>query len=282
MNRPELDWEKVDRIIENALVEDVGPGDVTTDTICSVDAVSTAEIRVKEKGVLAGGPIAERVFKRLSPEARIVLSKEDGAKVMPGDVILQIEAPTRAILTGERLALNILQRLSGIATETSKYAAECEGYKAKILDTRKTAPGLRVLDKYAVLTGGGQNHRIGLYDGVLIKDNHIVSAGGISKAVQVVRRKYGDKYQIEVETSNLSEVSEALNSGADIIMLDNMSTQDMREAVSAIDGKALIEASGGVTLETVRGIAETGVDYISVGSVTHSAKALDIALYLVY
>ncbi len=282
MKRPELDWDKVDRIIENALGEDVGAGDVTTDTICPIDSVSTAEIRAKEKGVIAGGPIAERVFKRLSPKARITLTKEDGVRVMPGDVIFQIEAPTRAILTGERLALNILQRLSGIATETSKYVAECEGHKAKILDTRKTAPGLRVLDKYAVSAGGGQNHRIGLYDGVLIKDNHIASAGSIAKAVLAVRQKHGDQFKIEVETSDLTEVREALDSGADIIMLDNMTTQDMREAVSVINGKALVEASGGVKLETVRGIAETGVDYISVGSVTHSAKALDIALYLVY
>ena len=281
MNGTLLDWDKVDRIIENALNEDVGTGDVTTDTICPADSTSTAEIRVKEKGVLAGNPVAERVFKTLSPKARITLTKKDGTRVNPGDVILRIEAPTRAILTGERLSLNILQRLSGIATETSKYVAECEGYKAKILDTRKTAPGLRVLDKYAVSAGGGQNHRTGLYDGVLIKDNHIASAGSITNAVSSVRQKYGDKFQIEVETSDLMQVREALDSGADIIMLDNMSTQDMKEAVSVIGGSALVEASGGVTLETVRSIAETGVDYISVGYVTHSAKALDIALYLV-
>jgi len=281
MNRPELDWGRVDRIIENALQEDIGAGDVTTDAICPMDSVSTAEIRAKDKGVIAGNPIAERVFKRLSPEAHITLTKQDGERVVPGDVIFQIEAPTRAILTGERLALNILQRLSGIATETSKYVKECEGYKAKILDTRKTAPGLRVLDKYAVSAGGGQNHRIGLYDGVLIKDNHIASAGSIANSIHRVRQKYGDEFQIEVETSDLLEVREALDSGADIIMLDNMPMGDMREAVSVVGGRALVEASGGVTLETVRGIAETGVDYISVGSVTHSAKALDLALYLV-
>lgn len=282
MKEPQLDWDKVDRIIENALAEDVGTGDVTTDTICPIDSTSSAEIRAKENGVLAGSTVAERVFKTLSPQASITLTKEDGTRVMPGDVILQIESSTRTILTGERLSLNILQRLSGIATETSKYVAECEGYKAKILDTRKTAPGLRVLDKYAVSIGGGQNHRTGLYDGVLIKDNHIASAATIANAVAAVRQKYGDKFQIEVETSNLTQVREALDSGADIIMLDNMSTRDMKEAVSIISGKALVEASGGVTLDTVRGIAETGVDYISVGYVTHSAKALDIALYLVY
>jgi nicotinate-nucleotide pyrophosphorylase (carboxylating) len=282
MNRLELDWDKVDKIVDNALEEDVGVGDVTTDAICPVDSMSKAEIRAKDKGVIAGGPIAERVFNRLSPEALITLRKEDGERVMPGDVIFQIEAPTRAILTGERLALNILQRLSGIATETSKYVKECEGYKAKILDTRKTAPGLRVLDKYAVSAGGGLNHRIGLYDGVLIKDNHIASAGTIAQAVRAVRKKHGGEFKIEVETSNFGQVREALDSGAEVIMLDNMSIEDMREAVSMIGGKALVEASGGVTLDTVRGIAETGVDYISAGYLTHSAKALDMALYLVY
>ncbi len=282
MNRLELDWDKVDKIVDNALEEDIGGGDVTTDAICPVDSMSKAEIRAKEKGVIAGSPIAERVFNRLSPEALITLRKEDGERAVPGDVIFQIEAPTRAILTGERLALNILQRLSGIATETSKYVKECEGYKAKILDTRKTAPGLRVLDKYAVSTGGGLNHRIGLYDGVLIKDNHIASAGSIAQAVRALRHKHGGEFKIEVETSNFGQVREALDSGADIIMLDNMSIEDMREAVSMIGGKALVEASGGVTLDTVRGIAETGVDYISAGYLTHSAKALDMALYLVY
>ena len=281
MKKQELDWEEVDKILVNALREDIGTGDVTTDSICPPEEVSKAEIRIKEKGVVAGALIAERVFRKLSPEAEIKINIGDGERVAPGDVVLDISAPTRTILSGERLALNILQRLSGISTETSKYVDECGGFKAKILDTRKTAPGLRVLDKYAVLAGGGQNHRFGLFDGVLIKDNHIKSADGITKALRIIRDKYGDKFKIEVETSNLAQVREALDSGADIIMLDNMSIEEMTEAVSIIGGNALVEASGGVTLQTVRGIAGTGVDYISVGYVTHSPKALDIALYLV-
>ena len=282
MSTNELDWEKIDEVIKNALREDVGQGDVTTDALCPPGSKSNAEIRAKENGVIAGIPIAERVFRTLSPEAVFTRSKEDGDKVQPGDVILRIQAPTGAVLTGERLALNILQRLSGIATETSKYTALCEGLKSEILDTRKTAPGLRELDKYAVHAGGGRNHRRGLYDGVLIKDNHIALAGGIPQAVQKVREKYADKFEVEVEASDLTQVKEALDAGADIIMLDNMSTGDMAQAVSIIGVRARTEASGNVNLDTVKEIAETGVDYISVGALTHSPRALDIALYLVY
>ena len=281
MNLMELDWSKVDKIIDNALLEDIGTGDVTTDTLCPEDSRSKAVIRAKAQGVIAGNPIAERVFKKLSPSAEVTVLIGDGGSVMPGDVISRIEAPTRAILSGERLALNILQRLSGIATETSKYVKACEGLSVKILDTRKTAPGLRLLEKYAVSAGGGRNHRMGLYDGVMIKDNHIALAGSIARAVETVRQKYGLGMSIEVETSNLAEVREALESRADVIMLDNMTLEEMREAVSVINGGALTEASGGVELDTVRGIAETGVDFVSVGAITHSARALDIALYLV-
>lgn len=281
MNLMELDWSKVDKIIDNALLEDIGTGDVTTDTLCPEDSRSKAVIRAKAQGVIAGNPIAERVFKKLSPSAEVTVLIGDGGSVIPGDVISRIEAPTRAILSGERLALNILQRLSGIATETSKYVKACEGLSVKILDTRKTAPGLRLLEKYAVSAGGGRNHRMGLYDGVMIKDNHIALAGSIARAVETVRQKYGLGMSIEVETSNLAEVREALESRADVIMLDNMTLEEMREAVSVINGGALTEASGGVGLDTVRGIAETGVDFVSVGAITHSARALDIALYLV-
>ena len=281
MNLLELDWSKVDKIIDNALLEDIGTGDVTTDTLCPGDSRSKAVIRAKAQGVIAGNPIAERVFKKLSPDAEVTVLIGDGGSVMPGDVVSRIEAPTRAILSGERLALNILQRLSGIATETSKYVKACEGLSVKILDTRKTAPGLRLLEKYAVSAGGGRNHRMGLYDGVMIKDNHIALAGSIARAVETVRQKYGLGMSIEVETSNLAEVREALESRADVIMLDNMTLEEMREAVSVINGGALTEASGGVELDTVRGIAETGVDFVSVGAITHSARALDIALYLV-
>lgn len=281
MNIIELDWGKVDKIIENALEEDIGKGDITTDTLCSEGSKSKAVIRAKEHGIIAGNPVVERIFKILSPGAEITVRTGDGQSVIPGDVVLEIEAPVKAILSGERLALNILQRLSGIATETSKFVKECEGLDVKILDTRKTAPGLRILDKYAVSAGGGRNHRMGLYDGVLIKDNHIKFAGSITKAVQAIRLKYTGRMNIEVETSNLQQVQEALDSGADVIMLDNMSLEHMRKAVDIVGGKVLIEASGGITPHTVRGVAETGVDFISVGSITHSARALDIALYLV-
>ena len=258
-----LDFKNIDAVIENALCEDVGRGDVTTDALCPPGSISKAEIRAKEHGVIAGVPIAERVFLKLSPEAAFTRLKEDGDEVQPGDVILRIDAPTSAVLTGERLALNILQRLSGIATETSKYAAMCEGLKAEILDTRKTVPGLRELDKYAVQAGGGRNHRRGLYDGVLIKDNHIALSGGISEAVQKIREKYGDTFDVEVEASDLSQVREALDAGADIIMLDNMTTGDMTEAVSIIGGRARTEASGNVNLDTVREIAETDMQKLT-------------------
>jgi len=205
----------------------------------------------------------------------------DGGQVKPGDEILKIKGSIRAVLSGERLALNLLQRMSGIATVTSKYVEVVSGFHTKILDTRKTAPGLRLLDKYAVLVGGGQNHRFGLYDAVLIKDNHINFAGSISKAVDIIRSKYQTRFKVEVETSTLDEVREALNSGADIIMLDNMTVQMIKEAVSIINRKSITEASGGITLDTVREIAETGVDFISVGAITHSSPALDIGLYMV-
>lgn len=281
MSKNGLDAEKVDRIIESALLEDVGQGDITTSAVCNPGSVSVAEIKAKEEGVAAGIPIAEKVFQKLSPETVFTRLKQDGDRLVPGDVILRIKGPASAVLTGERLSLNILQRLSGIATETSEYVARCRGLKTKILDTRKTVPGLRELDKYAVQAGGGVNHRRGLYDGVMIKDNHIALSGGISNAVDSVRKEYGDKFKIEVETSDISQVGEALKAGADIIMLDNMTLQEMSEAVNLINGKALTEASGGITLGTVREVAETGVDYISVGALTHSPKALDIAMYLV-
>ena len=200
---------------------------------------------------------------------------------MKGSEILRIKATVRAVLTGERLALNLLQRMSGIATATSLYVDAVKGSQTKILDTRKTAPGLRVLDKYAVLAGGAKNHRFGLYDLILIKDNHINFAGGISNAVEIVRSKYQNKFKIEVETSTLDEVKEALSAGADIIMLDNMNISMMKEAVKMINKKALTEASGGITLDTIANITETGVDYISVGAITHSSPALDISLYMV-
>ncbi len=281
MNNIQMDWDKIDSIIKNALNEDVGSGDITTDTIFPPDAKCEAQIIAKEKGIIAGIPIAKRVFQELDPEVSFSRNSNDGDRVTPGQEILRIKATVRAVLTGERLALNLLQRMSGIATATSLYVDAVKGSKPKILDTRKTAPGLRVLDKYAVLAGGAQNHRFGLYDLVLIKDNHINFAGGISNAVQIVRSKYQDEFKIEVETSTLDEVKEALSAGADIIMLDNMNISMMKEAVKMINKKALTEASGGITLDTIANITETGVDYISVGAITHSSPALDISLYMV-
>lgn len=281
MIRLELDMEQVERIVETALKEDVGSGDITTNTVCPESESCRAVLKAKQKGVIAGLPIAKMVFQELDLTVVCVDNIGDGEAVKVGDVVSEIIGPARAILTGERLALNIIQRLSGIATLTSKYVKAVEGLPVKILDTRKTAPGLRVLDKYAVTAGGGYNHRFGLYDGILIKDNHIKIAGGISYAVEAVKKKYKRKYKIEVETSNMEEVKEALIAGADIIMLDNMNTEQMKRAVDMIAGSALTEASGGVSLKTARGIAETGVNFISVGSLTHSAPALDVGLYMV-
>lgn len=281
MKNIEIDWGKVDLIIENTLEEDLGSGDVTTDAIFSVDDTCEALIIAKEEGIIAGIPIAERVFQKLAPEVTVAQKLKDGEHVNPGDEILVIKGSIHAVLSGERLSLNLLQRMSGIATATSKYVAAISGYRTRILDTRKTAPGLRVLDKYAVSIGGGCNHRFGLYDAVLIKDNHIDFAGNISNAVEIVRSKYQSKFKVEVETSTLDEVREALKAGADIIMLDNMTVEMMKEAVRIINGKSITEASGGITLDTVRQIADTGVDFISVGAITHSSPALDIGLYMV-
>ncbi len=281
MKRIELDFSRVDRIIEYALREDLGDGDITTNPLVTEKEDSKAVIRAKAKGVIAGLPIAKRVFQKLDPTVVCVDNIGDGENIKPGDIISEINGGTRALLSGERLALNILQRLSGIATLTSRYVMAVEGLPVKILDTRKTAPGLRILDKYAVSVGGGYNHRFGLFDGVLIKDNHIEIAGGIAEAVAVIRKKYRQKYKIEVETSDIDQVKEALIAGADIIMLDNMSREQMRKAVRLIDRNALVEASGGINIKNVREVAETGVDFISVGALTHSAPALDIGLYVV-
>jgi nicotinate-nucleotide pyrophosphorylase (carboxylating) len=281
MNRTPLDWSQVDRIIENALREDVGEGDITTNLLFSEDVPCEAVISAKEEGKLAGLLIAERVFRKLDKSIVWNEKKRDGEKVESNQVLAEISGSQRAILTGERLALNFVQRLSGIATLTSKYVEAVEGLPVKILDTRKTAPGLRILDKYAVCVGGGVNHRFGLYDGVLIKDNHIKFAGSIGRAIRLIRERAETGIKIEVEASTLDEVKEAVEAGANIIMLDNMTVETMKRAVEFINGRALIEASGGVSLENIRRIAETGVDFISVGSLTHSPRALDIALYVV-
>jgi len=281
MSETQLDLDEINQILENALREDIGSGDITTNMLFQYDAECKAIILAKEEGLVAGLPIAEMVFRKLDKDIVWSEEKKDGDKVEPNQVLAEITGSQKAVLTGERVALNFLQRLSGIATLTSRFVKAINGLPVKILDTRKTAPGLRILDKYAVRIGGGYNHRFGLYDGVLIKDNHIRLAGGITKAVNILRERAVTQKRIEVEASTIDEVKEALEVGADIIMLDNMALKMIKEAVSLINSRAPIEVSGGVTTENVREIAETGVDFISVGLLTHSPRALDIGLYVV-
>jgi nicotinate-nucleotide pyrophosphorylase (carboxylating) len=273
-----LDLLQIDNIIMNALKEDMPLGDITTDNTVQENSASRGEFIAKETGVVAGLDVAERVFRLLDPSVRFKKNVEDGAHVSKGDIIAEVEGNTRALLKAERTALNLLQRMSGIATKTSKFSGRIKDLPAKIVDTRKTAPGLRYLDKYAVRVGGGQNHRHCLSDGVLIKDNHIKAAGGIKNAIEIVRCRIPHTIKIEVETETLDEVRQALESGADIIMLDNMSIETMIEAVKIINKRALVEASGNVNIETVHSIASTGVDIISVGALTHSVEAFDISL----
>lgn len=273
-----LDEKELDRIISEALREDIGTGDVTTNLIIPRTTVSEAFMIAKADGLIAGLPIAKAVFKKLDKKIIWKSLVKEGEHVSAGTEIVRLKGSYRALLTGERTALNFLQRISGIATAASKYVEKLEGLNTVILDTRKTAPGLRMLDKYGVKMGGGTNHRIGLYDMVLIKDNHIKAAGGIIEAVMQIKNNLTKKIKIEVEVTNLDEVIIALKAGADIIMLDNMSLKQMKEAVNLIGGKVKVEASGGVNLNSVRAIAETGVDFISVGELTHSVKALDISM----
>jgi nicotinate-nucleotide pyrophosphorylase (carboxylating) len=233
---------------------------------------------VKQDTVIAGGEVFREVFLTHDPALEVVLFRRDGETAQAGEVVAEVSGRLKSILTAERVALNLFQRMCGIAAQTRRYAEETKGTKAKILDTRKTMPGLRILDKYAVTVGGGCNHRIGLYDGILIKDNHISAAGGITAAVRRVTGHAPLLVRVEVEVKNLEEVREALSAGAHVIMLDNMGREDMKKAVDLIAGRALVEASGNVTLERVREIAQTGVDFISTGAVTHSVAAADISL----
>jgi nicotinate-nucleotide pyrophosphorylase (carboxylating) len=269
--------QNIESLIDTGFKEDINTGDLTTDLLISSDTQTTAVMIAKADGIIAGLPVAEKIFKRLDANVEFLASVNDGDKIKSGDLICTIKGAYRALLTGERLALNFLQRMSGIATETSKYVEAVSDYHTKILDTRKTIPGHRLLDKYSVKTGGGTNHRIGLYDMVMIKDNHISVAGGIANAVNAIRPNIDKNIKIEVETTNIQQVEEALQAGADIIMLDNMDNDTMAEAVKLINGKAKVEASGNMSLERVKEVAATGVDYISIGALTHSVKALDIS-----
>ena len=270
----------IDLIIRNALREDIYTGDITTRSVVPQPQQAQARLVAKEEFILAGNQVAARVFTMLDATTVYSTRFKDGDLCSPGDVIAEISGLDAVILQGERVALNLLQRMCGIATLTSRYVAAVTGTSARIVDTRKTTPGLRVLEKYAVTIGGGGNHRAGLYDAVLIKENHIAAAGGITPAVTRSRAAIPHTMKIEAETENLAQVAEALACGADIIMLDNMDCATMQEAVALIAGRSMVEASGGVNLDTVRGIAETGVNLISVGALTHSARAVDISLLL--
>jgi nicotinate-nucleotide pyrophosphorylase (carboxylating) len=270
----------LDPTLEHALREDWAWGDLTSTLIVPPEVQGRAELLFKQDGVAAGLPVAERVFQLVDPTVTFRFLVQDGDRLSKGTVAAEVHGPARALLMGERVALNLLQRMSATATLSRAYTDALEGTRTQLLDTRKTTPGLRLLEKYAVRVGGGRNHRYGLADAIMIKDNHIEIAGSITEAVRRARAGAPMTTRIEVETESLEMVQEALEAGADIIMLDNMSPETMREAVRLIDGRALTEASGGITLETIRRVAETGVDFISVGALTHSAGSLDISLDL--
>lgn len=268
----------VAQAVAAALAEDLGTaGDITTDAIVPSEGQDEAAIVVRQAGIIAGLDLAEAAFKALDPDAKFVKLVQDGAKVAAGTAIARITGKTRALLTAERTALNFLGRLSGIATLTAAYVAAVAGTSARIADTRKTTPGLRVLEKYAVQAGGGMNHRFGLYDTVLVKDNHIAAAGGLAKALAGLRERAGP-VKIEVEVDTLAQLEEALQFPIGAVLLDNMDIATLKQAVALAKGRVMTEASGGVTLETVRKIAETGVDVISVGALTHSPRNLDSSL----
>ncbi len=275
-------WPEVERLIDRALEEDLGLGDATTDMLIPPGLQGSGAIIAKAHGVLAGLPVALAVFRRVDPSIQGDALLEEGAPLEPGSHIADISGPLHAILKGERTALNLLQRMSGIATETARYVAAVHGLPVRIIDTRKTTPGLRMLEKYAITVGGGYNHRKNLGDGILIKDNHIAALRrqgvGLAEVVRRARERAPHTLRIEVEVTTVEEAREALEGGPDIILLDNMGLETMRQAVAVIKGKAVIEASGGITLTSVRAVAETGVDLISVGALTHSSKALDMSL----
>lgn len=268
----------LDASLRSWLEEDIGGGDITTLAMVGPEMETTGIIHAKDTGVLAGVDVAWRVFELLEPSILFNAKLKDGAQLTPGTIIAAVHGSARAVLTGERLALNLLQHMSGVATQTAKLAAIAAPYGAKLVDTRKTTPGLRLLDKYAVRVGGGSNHRLGLYDAMLIKDNHIKVAGGITAALERAHAYAGHMTKIEIEVESLDGVKEALAGGADVIMLDNMAPELMAKAVELIDHKAVVEASGGINETTLAAAAKSGVDVISVGALTHSVKALDISM----
>jgi nicotinate-nucleotide pyrophosphorylase (carboxylating) len=272
---------EIEQLIKSALQEDIGAGDLTTLSTVPRELRGKGLFRAKRDGVAAGLFLLEKVFSVLDAQVKVRCLSKDGDQVKQGTVVAEVEGPVRALLMGERTALNFLQRLSGTATLTRRYVDAVKEFPCKIIDTRKTTPGLRTLEKYAVRMGGGINHRIGLYDAALIKDNHIVAAGSIAKAVETVRRHAPFMARVEVECVDLKQVQEAIDAKADVIMLDNMGTKQMAEAVRLVNKRAWIEASGGITLERIREIAEAGVDFISIGALTHSAPAVDFNMKIV-
>jgi len=269
----------VDKVLRLALEEDLGrAGDITTNAVIPQEQYSHGKIVARGAGTIAGLAAATRVFATLDPRVEVVIHVDEGAAVEAGSVLADVNGPTRAMLTGERTCLNLVGHLSGIATKTATMQAAVEGTNARIVDTRKTLPGLRALEKYAVRAGGGANHRFGLDDSVLIKDNHIAALGSIEAAVLAAKAKVGHPVKIELEVDTLEQLEVALEIGVDVVLLDNMGPETLRKAVAMVDGRCLTEASGGVTIETVRSVAETGVDLIAVGALTHSAPQLDIGL----
>lgn len=270
----------VDNLIKTALLEDINYCDVTTDYLIPAEQMGNGKLVAKAEGILCGVEVAARVFELIDSDIKIEILIKDGESVKYGDEIMRLEGRTASLLKGERTALNLIQHMSGIATAANQATKLVEGTNASIADTRKTLPGMRPLQKYAVMTGGAKNHRYNLSDAAMLKDNHIDAAGGITAAVTALRKKIGHMTKIEVETRNLDELKEALAVGADIIMLDNMSPELMKEAVEITNGRAVLEASGGITNETLRAVAESGVDIISIGALTHSVKAFDISMYI--
>lgn len=271
----------VDNLIKTALLEDINYVDITTDYLIPEDQENEAKFLAKADGVLCGIEVALRVFTLIQPDFQYEVFIHDGEEVKKGDIIAKIKGKTRTILKGERTALNLLQHMSGISSMTNRIVKIVEGTNASIADTRKTLPGMRPLQKYAVTVGGGKNHRFNLSDAAMLKDNHVDAGGGITAAVTKLRKKLGHMAKVELEVRTLDELREALSVDVDVIMLDNMDNDTMREAVKIADGKALLEASGGITEETIRGVAETGVDIISIGALTHSVKAFDISLKII-
>lgn len=280
----EIEWQQIEEVVDRALDEDLVWGDVTTQAVIPPELRGKASIMAEASGVLAGAEVARMVFHRVDPSLQFELLIPEGSKVQPGDVIARVEGRVASILRVERVALNFLQQLSGIASETRRYVEAIKGLNTRIMDTRKTTPGLRSLEKYAVRIGGGYNHRLHLGDWLLIKDNHLVALRGqgmgLREVIAEAKQKAPQNLKVEVEVETAEEAQEAADAGADIVMLDNMGLEEMRHAVELVGGRALLEASGGVTLDNVRQIAETGVDFISVGALTHSASVLDFSLEL--